>query len=531
MNKQSMKRVLGFGGAVAFLGLAAPVSAMDGEQIIKENCLQCHSETGNSATPYSRISEQRKTPESWQATINRMKALRGLQISKADEKVLLKYLADNQGLAPSETTGLRYVLEREPNVVEQNVPQHVAEMCVGCHSSARSGLQRRSQGEWEKLVHFHLGQFPAVEYVSGARNMPWFDIALNDTAKKLAADYPLNSKAWDEWKKAPKADLQGSWAVAGYMPDRGEYSATLTVMPNKKDDYILLINGHYADGSKLSGSGSAVIYNGYEWRGSIVVDGRDMRQVFATSEDGTALSGRMFLSNEDAMGGFVTAKKADKAAAVVAVSPTYLKRGATTKLRISGSNLNDNIDLGKGVKAKLLSKANDHLVVEVTVDAKAGMGMRDVKVAGSTLADSLAVYDKLARVEVSPAYSIARVGGDGAGYDKEKALYRAVGFAAGKDGKAGTEDDVKLGFMPASWTLQPFDEVAEHDKDLKYAGTIDAMGIFTPGGAGPNLERKMTTNNAGNLKVIGTVEDSGNKVAGESQLIVTAPDLVRELIR
>ncbi|WP_297307483.1 quinohemoprotein amine dehydrogenase subunit alpha [Neptuniibacter sp.] len=531
MNKQSMKRVLSFGGAVAFLGLAAQVSAMDGEQIIKDNCLQCHSETGDSAAPFSRISQQRKTPESWQATINRMKTQRGLKISKADEKVLLKYLADNQGLAPSETMGLRYVLEREPNVVEQNVPQHVAEMCLGCHSSARSGLQRRSQDEWEKLVHFHLGQFPSLEYTAGARNIPWFDIAINDTSKKLAADYPLKSQAWDDWKKAAKADLKGDWAVSGYMPDKGEYSATLSIMPNKKDEYILLINGHYADGSKLSGSGSAVVYNGYEWRASIIIDGREMRQVFAASADGKALSGRMFLSKEDAIGGYVNAKKVDKAPTVVAVSPTYVKRGETTKLRITGTNLDTNIDLGKGVKAKLMSKANDHLIVEVTVDAKAATGVRSVSVAGSELAGALAVYDKLARVEVTPSYSIARVGGAGAGYDKEKSLYRAVGYSAGKDGKAGTADDVKLGFMPATWTLQPFDEVAEHDNDLKYAGTIDANGIFTPGGAGPNAERKMSTNNAGNLKVIGTVADGANKVAGESQLIVTAPDLVREFIR
>jgi len=44
-------------------------------------------------------------------------------------------------------------------------------------------------------------------------------------------------------------------------------------------------------------------------------------------------------------------------------------------------------------------------------------------------------------------------------------------------------------------------------------------GVFVPGGAGPNPERKMMTNNAGNLKVIAELEEGGQK--GEGHLIVT----------
>ncbi|WP_286239229.1 quinohemoprotein amine dehydrogenase subunit alpha [Neptuniibacter halophilus] len=527
-----MKRVLRFGGAVAFLGFASAASAIDGPQIIKENCLLCHSETGQAEAPFTRISQQRKTPEGWQMTINRMKSQRGLHISPEHERVLIKYLADNQGLAPSETAGLRYVLEREPNVVEQDVPEHVAGTCTGCHSSARSGLQRRTQDEWEKLVHFHMGQVPSIEFLAGHRDRPWFQIAVDETSVKLGEGYPFKSKAWDDWKAAPKADLKGDWAMSGFMPDKGEFTATMSVMPSQKDEYVVLINGHYADGSKLSGSGSAKVFTGYEWRAAVVIDGRNVRQVFAASEDGKQLSGRAYLKNDDVMGGSVTAVKADKAATLVSVSPASVKQGATQTLVIAGANLSDKVSLGAGVKVeKVLSQSADRLVVQVKAAANAAMGQRDLKVGDQTLAGAVAVYDSVARVEITPSESIARIGGNGGPIPKQKAIYRAVGYAAGADGKAGTEDDLSLGYLPASWTLKAFDEMAEHDNDLKYAGSIDAKGIFTPGDAGLNPERKMSTNNVGNLAVVGTVKDGADAVSGQAHLMVTVQDFVKELIQ
>lgn len=533
MKNHSMKRVLRFGGAVAFLGFASTASAIDGPQIIKENCLLCHSETGKAEAPFTRISEQRKTPEGWQTTINRMKSQRGLKIKPEHERVLIKYLADNQGLAPAETAGLRYVLEREPNVIEQDVPEHVAGTCTGCHSSARSGLQRRTQDEWEKLIHFHMGQIPSIEFLAGHRDRPWFQIATSETSVKLGEGYPLVTKAWDDWKATPKASLKGDWVMSGHMPDKGDFTATVSVMNSQqKDDYVLLINGHYADGSKLSGSGSAKVFTGYEWRGAVVINGRKMRQVFAASADGTELSGRMFLKNDDVMGGKVTAMKAGKAETVVSVSPAYIKQGSSQTLVIGGANLSKKVSLGSGITVeKVISQSADRLVVQVKAAKDAAVGLRSLKVGSDSLENSVAVYDSVARVEVTPSESIARIGGNGGLIPKQKSIYRAVGYAAGADGKAGTEDDIRLGYMPANWSLKPFDAVAEEEHDLKYAGAIDAKGIFTPGDAGLNPERKMSTNNVGNLAVVGTVKEGDAAVTGEAHLLVTVQDFVKELIQ
>ena len=50
---------------------------------------------------------------------------------------------------------------------------------------------------------------------------------------------------------------------------------------------------------------------------------------------------------------------------------------------------------------------------------------------------------------------------------------------------------------------------------------MQANGLFMPADAGLNPERPFDTNNAGNLTVVATVEDGGQTVTGEGQLLVT----------
>jgi quinohemoprotein amine dehydrogenase len=158
--------------------------------------------------------------------------------------------------------------------------------------------------------------------------------------------------------------------------------------------------------------------------------------------------------------------------------------------------------------------------------------VRSVQVGQVKSDQAFAVYDRVARVEVEPPQSIARIGENGASQAKVRATYRAVAYAAGQDGKPGTEDDIRLGYMPATWSVKPFDELAEHDKDVEFAGTMDAAnGIFTPGDAGPNPQRLMSANNVGNLSVVATVRDGGQQVDGEGHLLVTIQNYMNPRIR
>lgn len=202
-----MKRKLRSGLSASLLAVAACVAlhspdslaARDAQTILKETCQGCHTPEADNAL--SRISHQRKSPEGWLMSIARMQVMHGLQISDDDRRTLVKYLADTQGLAPSETDGVRYALERRLNTVEKFDDQ-LSQMCGRCHSGARVALQRRPAQEWERLVNFHLGQWPSLEYQALSRDRDWFDLARKEMVPLLAKRYPLDNPAWKNGKPA-----------------------------------------------------------------------------------------------------------------------------------------------------------------------------------------------------------------------------------------------------------------------------------------------------------------------------------------
>ncbi len=531
MNNNKSKHALLSVSALALVGtMLNPTAswAMDGETVIQEKCLSCHTRTGNPDKPFSRISEQRKTPEGWQMTLHRMQHLNGLELSSEETQAVIRYLSDTQGLAPSEAAPYRYVLEQQPNIVEDVDPAY-KEMCARCHSNARFGLQRRTEEEWKELVNTHMAIHPTTELHALARDRRWYDIALNETAPKLAMDYAFNDAAWKQWQKAAKPALQGSWSVAGFMPGKGDYSAVLKVEKTSKDKYSVTMDGHYSDGSELHGNGTAQVFTGFEWRAGLNIDGVSMRQVLAASADGSELTGRMYQSAHDEIGGELKAVSGD---AIVGLSPSALKQGETAQVTIAGSYLQGKVNLGPGVRVlKVLSRDADRVVVEAKASASATVGMRDVAVGATKAKGQLAVYDKVAAVQVSPPQSLARIGGNGGKLPKVQSTYRALAFSAGADGQPGTDDDLRLGYMPATWSLKPQNEVAAEDHDVEFAGTIDSNGIFTPGDAGLNPKRKMSTNNVGMLKVVATVKDGDNTVEGESDLLVAVPSYIKRAIQ
>ncbi|MBP0048309.1 quinohemoprotein amine dehydrogenase subunit alpha [Marinobacterium sp. AK62] len=529
-NNNSKRAALGT-GVLALAGLvSAPLMAQDAQQIIRDRCLACHTETGTADAPsFSRISEQRKTPEGWHMTLNRMIHLRDLQISTEEKRALVKYLSDTQGLAPEETEGYRYLLEQDTNLVETGIEPGLAEMCARCHSGARFTLQRRSEQEWKYLVDFHMGQFPTTELHSLARDRQWFEIARNDTAGQLAKQFPLHTKAWSNWKAADKSDLMGRWRVTGYVPGKGEFDAWMSAAKTANGKYDLTLEGHYADGEVLEGSGKATVYTGYEWRASLTIDGVKMRQVMAADKAGNTLEGRMFMAAEREIGGDLMAVRDQGTADLVALSPSYLRVGESTEITLVGQNLNGDIDLGEGVTVeKIVSRSKDRITV--IAKASGAEGLRSPRVGKAVHNAGLAVYEELARVEVSPANAVTRIGGADGNMPKVRASYRAIGYSAGADGQAGTDDDIRLGYMPASWSIKPADEVAAHDKDDKYAGMINAAGIFVPGDAGPNTARKMDANNVGRLTVVASVEDGSSQVSGEGSMLVSVQDFVRRVL-
>ncbi|MFK8333408.1 quinohemoprotein amine dehydrogenase subunit alpha, partial [Pseudomonas sp. BJa5] len=87
---------------------------------------------------------------------------------------------------------------------------------------------------------------------------------------------------------------------------------------------------------------------------------------------------------------------------------------------------------------------------------------------------------------VVPAFAIARIGENGGSTPMVQGRFEAEAW--GKDAKG---EPLRIGDLPASWTVEPFDERAKEDEDVKDAGKMQDNGVFLPGGAGPNPERRM----------------------------------------
>ncbi len=457
--------------SLALLLASASAAESPEQQLLRNTCSGCHQPGASGAL--SRISEQRKTPEGWAMTIQRMEDLHGIRVSSQDlplaekdaKRVLVKYLADTQGLAPEETVGFRYALEQRLDDFEP-VDADFKMMCGRCHSAARVLLQRRSEGEWKHLVHFHLGQWPSTEYSAGGRNLDWFPIALNETAPMLAEKYAFESAAWKKWQKAKKPGLAGRWSFRGHQLAKGDFSGVMVATRSGPDEFAVELEGSYErTGEKLSGSGRAIVYTGYEWRATLTLGDVKWQQVLAAravdfgGELGNAvLEGRMYERDHPERGIAFSAVNG-------AVAPPA----------------------GRDAVASLL-----------------GSGRVD-------------------RVSVDPPYQVARVGDGGGPIPKEYGVFDAVAWSNGPDGKPETADDVRLGAVPATWRTEPWHDQAREERDVEFAGAFvdPSVGAFTPGDAGPNPARKYGTNNAGNLKVIATVKDGARELSGEAHLIVT----------
>ena len=516
--KRTLRSLLPLGAVLAALAATpgAGAATLSAQDIINTKCVNCHTKSGEQV---NRL-QQRKTPEGWLMTLTRMRLVHKADLSPDEVKTVVKYLADTQGLAPSEAQPARYAMERRLNTIESHKSEQFTQMCSRCHSGARVMLQRRPMAEWENLVHFHVGQFPTIEYQALGRDRDWVNIAFKEMVPFLAKNFPYESKAWTDWKTRAPVSPVGRWTVAGHWAGKGDYAGVMEVKAGEgADRYAVSLDGAWADGSALKGSGSALVYTGYEWRADLDVGGTRMRQVL--SLDGDRLSGRFFEREHDEIGGDFSAAKQGAGSAVLALQPAHIRAGETATLRLVGTGLDGDVKLPKGLTlVETVSSDAQQRVLRVAASKTAAKGVQTVKLGAASA--TLAVYDRIDYVKVSPEYAIGRIGGNGGSTPVVQGRFEAIAHSAGRDGKPGTKDDWAIGVVPAKWSVEPFDDTAKAEKDVDFAGSMNAdTGVFSPGAAGPNPKRRMSTNNAGNLNAVATVTEGKKTLTGKGHFIVT----------
>ena len=252
-------------------------------------CTDCHKNNGGLV---SRISYLRQAPEAWEETLWRHKRIHGLSISKEEKEALLLYFSDKQGLAPAEVAPYAYTLEKR-DTKEKVDSQVIIDMCVRCHSYAKTALQRRTPEDWTKLAHMHSGVLPMWLYQ--LQDVIDWDDTLAACLKELSKRFPLETPEWKQWSASrPKAG-EGKWVVAGEQAGKGGVRRARSRLRRRRGLlYIYRIRGVREREEAADRGEGDPLDGGYAWRASGTLAGKPIREVFHISMDGSTFTGVRF---------------------------------------------------------------------------------------------------------------------------------------------------------------------------------------------------------------------------------------------
>jgi quinohemoprotein amine dehydrogenase len=218
------------------------------------------------------------------------------------------------------------------------------------------------------------------------------------------------------------------------------------------------------------------------------------------------------------------------------MSAFSLQSPSTSEIRIYGANFGADLkptdfDFGTGVVAKRIVRRTPSVVtVEVQANPNVPTGIHDVSLGRSTAERAFAVYDKIAYVKIFPDASMARLGGTIAA--KQYAQFEAIAYAVGPDSKKETAADIPLGPVTAHWGMEEFVSTPDDD-DIKFVGSMNDSGLFTPNMEGPNPARKKQSNNYptdnwGDVWITASYDaPGGTAMKARSYLVVTIPVYIK----
>lgn len=488
----------------------------------------------------SRISFLRKTPEGWQTSIRRMMALHGARLNAEDARDIVRYLANEQGLAPEELRPGMFEVERRLIDHDYEGDSDTEFTCIQCHSMGRVMTQRRTEEEWGLLLATHRSLYPLVDFQAFRYPGPASEQEdprhpMDRAISHLSEVFPLETPEWSAWaatKRSPR--LAGTWAVSGYEPGRGPIHGSVTISVDPSDPDAFTTTGSYVyaeSGQRVRRTGQALVYTGYQWRGRSNPGGDDeLREVMFVERNQREMSGRWFSGDYDEMGPDVTLRRVGSEAVVTGVFPKALERGGSMEVTVFGAGLTSasvsDIDFGSGISVSSVNGPSDGAFrVRIDIDAAAGVGKRDLFAFGSLVEGAIVVHDGVDRIRVTPETGMARAGG--ANFPKGYQTFEAIGYNDGPDGEANTEDDLFLGRVDVSWHVEEY-ATFFGDDDVDFVGTMGQDGVFNPAADGPNPNRSGNRNNIGDIWVVATHQPAtGSALSARSHLIVTVPLYVR----
>ena len=333
-------------------------------ELLRKSCSPCHKV--DEKLRMSRISYRRTTPEGWQETIKRMVSLNGVRLEPDDARQILKYLANNLGLAPEEAKPAAFEVERRMIDYHYTADKDTESTCTKCHSMGRVISQRRTKTEWALLVAMHRGYYPLSDFQAFLRleppqtepgpdgHLPDNRHPMEKAINHLSTAFPLKTAEWSQWSanmRAPK--LAGRWMISGYQAGKGPVYGEVTVSAssNADDEFTTEERLVYARlGQTVTRSGKALVYTGYQWRGRSRAGDNDkdgVREVMFVNRDRREISGRWYTGAYDETGIDIKLTRIGHDPYIAGVDRRALRTGITGfPVTIHGANFPANLDPG-----------------------------------------------------------------------------------------------------------------------------------------------------------------------------------------
>jgi quinohemoprotein amine dehydrogenase len=495
------------------------------DPLIIAKCESCHArdDRGN----MQRISWARTTPEAWQDSLKRMILGYGVTVTPAEARSIVKVLSTNHGLSPEEAKPVMYDAERRIRE-ETGLPRGgLANTCTKCHSFARALSWRRSLDDWKQFADSHAARYK---------------VPVEATVAFLSKAAPLHTPEWDAWTIKRTDDLAGRWLVTASVAGHGTYLGEMQIDPagdlSGNDEFTTRVTlTSVRDGSTITRSGRSAVYGGYAWRGrstgntpkSTAPDdlASETREVMWIAPDHSTAEGRWFWGQYQEFGFDVKLRRPAANPILAALDRKSLKSDTQANgIRLLGYNFPAmvapaDLNLGTGVTIRsIVSHTSTEVVALVDVAADAPLGKRDVAFKGSILPAALAIFDRVDYVKVTPESALATFGD--AKHPRGYQQFDAIGVQRGPDGKLHTADDVELGPIDVTWSLEVF-YVAE-GVSTDFIGKVSPSGLLTPAAISPG--------NNFDVWVVATAKNE--PLVGKCYLVVTVPSYTfggREYVR
>lgn len=503
--------------------LARPDGIPVHDPLVTAKCGGCH--VPDAQGNLQRISWVRGTPEAWEEALKRMIRRNGLMLTPPEARQIIEYLGTYHGLAPEEAVKVKYFAERRAQE-ESNFPSEaVRRACTNCHPFARALSWRRSPEEWQQLSNLHSTLYPD-------RKGPMLS---DEAIAFLTRNAPLHAPEWDSWSAhlgAPK--LAGRWLVTAHFPGHDNYYGEMEIESGSNaTEFNTRVRLRSAqDGSVLNRSGHSLIYTGYAWRGrsqSETAGGTapddpsaEMREVLWFSPDQSSAEGRWYWGSYQEFGMEVRLRRDRGTPALLGIQPSSLKTGSQGKrVRLTGDHLpaelSPGLDLGPGVTVRrVVSHASNEVIAEVDVASEAVLGKHDVSAGGAALPGVLAVYDRVDYIKIVPESAVVQFGDEARSRSYQQ--FEAIGWQRGADGISHTADDVELGPIDVTWSIEEFSWAPGGSKPE--VGVLSPTGLFLPATVSPK--------NNYDLWMVATArndKDSRDRpLVGKSYLVVSVPE-------